>query len=358
MKIAVLVSGGVDSSLALKLLKDQGHDLTAFYLKIWLEDELDHLADCPWQEDLTYVTKVCQQFDVPLEVLNFQKEYFDSVVNYTINEVKNARTPNPDIMCNSQIKFGFFLKKIQDKNFNKIATGHYAQIHSIENSEQVVLKQAPDAIKDQTYFLSNLSQEQLQKIIFPIGHLAKNEVRELAQKYDLPSKDRKDSQGICFLGKFKFSQFIEHYLGTQTGDIIEYETGEKLGEHQGFYYYTIGQRKGIRLGGGPWFVVAKDSRKNLVFVSKNYHSADKDRKHVRISDFNWFLQSPPSNLTSLKYKLRHGPDFHHGKFEFENDSQTIANITLEDNDQGIAPGQFVAFYQDDLCLGSAKIIPN
>ena len=348
MKIAVLTSGGVDSSVALRLLKEQGHQLTAFYLKIWLEDELSHLADCPWEQDLQYVRQICEEIDVPLEIVPMQKEYFDTVVAYTLEEVKAGRTPNPDIMCNSNIKFGLFLDKI-DSSYEKIATGHYAQV--LEEDGSFYLKQAPDPVKDQTYFLANLSQAQLSRVTFPIGQYSKEEVRALAEKYDLPNKTRKDSQGICFLGKFKYSDFIKHYLGEKPGDILDYESGEKLGQHEGFYYYTIGQRKGIKLGGGPYYVVDKDCSKNLVYVSKNYHAEDKARDTVNVTKFNWFSGQHPENA-HLRVKLRHGPDFHHGKISYHDDSATIH---LDTKDQGIAPGQFAVFYDQEKCLGSAVI---
>lgn len=343
MKIAVLVSGGVDSSVALKLLKDQGHDVTAFYLKIWLEDELAFLGECPWEEDLEYVKKVCEMVDVPLEILSMQKEYFDKVVGYTINEVENGRTPNPDVMCNNNIKFGLFFDKIDD-SYEKVATGHYAQVEEING--RWFLKQAPDAIKDQTYFLANLSQEQLSRAMFPIGHLAKEEVRHLAEEFDLPNKDRKDSQGICFLGKLKFSEFLKHYLGEKQGDIVEFETGEKLGEHNGFWYFTIGQRRNIGLGGGPWFVVKKDTENNVIYISKNYFE-DKKRDELNIENFNWFEGHAPENK-DLEVKLRHGE--HKYKCSLEGN-----HVKLDGDDQGIAAGQFAVFYRSDLCLGSAVI---
>ncbi|MGE0207405.1 MAG: tRNA 2-thiouridine(34) synthase MnmA, partial [Candidatus Babeliales bacterium] len=180
MNIAVLVSGGVDSSLALKLLKDQGHTVTAFYLKIWLEDELAYMGDCPWETDLAYVKAVCEQLQVPLNVVSLQKEYWDRVVSYTIAQVKKGKTPNPDMLCNQQVKFGAFLDHI-DASFDKIASGHYAQV--IHQDGKAVLQTAPDLIKDQTYFLSYLSQEQLSRLMFPIGHLDKQQVRALAQEY-------------------------------------------------------------------------------------------------------------------------------------------------------------------------------
>jgi len=362
MKIAVLVSGGVDSSVALRLLKDQGHDLTAFYLKIWLEDELAYLGSCPWEEDLAYATQVCEQASVPLEVISLQKEYWERVVAYTISQVREGRTPSPDILCNQYIKFGCFYDKI-DKSFEKVASGHYAQIERLiplanpletcTLGREFLLKKAKDPIKDQTYFLSQLSQAQLSRVLFPIGHLLKSEVRELACKYNLANKDRKDSQGICFLGKIEFSEFIKHHLGERAGDLVEHETSEIVGQHQGFWYFTIGQRKGIGLSGGPWYVVAKDTAKNIVYVSRNYFSEEKTRNTVRVSNFNWIAGYPPKK-SILQVKLRHGEFLHSCTLELL-DEHKQGIVHIEERDQGIAPGQFVVFYDEDYCLGSGVI---
>lgn len=353
MNIAVLVSGGVDSSVALQLLKEQGHNLTAFYLKIWLEDELSFLGECPWEEDLAYVRKVCEQAGVPLEVVSMQKEYWEHVVSYTVAEVKAGRTPNPDIFCNKRIKFGLFLDHIDEvfpNQFDKIASGHYARVE--QEGDLYKLMCAPDPIKDQTYFLSYLNQEQLSRLTFPIGHLQKFQVRELAQKFDLPNKERKDSQGICFLGKLKFSEFIKHYLGEQTGDLVEVETGTKWGEHNGFWYYTIGQRQGLGLAGGPWYVVSKDTDKNIVYISRNYYSADKKRNSFSVSDCNWIANTLPKNA-QLRVKLRHGKQFYDCAFVMSGENK--ANVLLSDHDQGIAPGQFAVFYDGTQCVGSGVI---
>lgn len=362
----MLASGGVDSSVALKLLKDAGHDVTAFYLKIWLEDELSFLGDCPWEEDLKFVREICERENVPLEVVPMQKEYFETVVAYTIAEVKAGRTPNPDIMCNSSIKFGMFVNHIGPE-YEKIASGHYAQIE--EKDGVFYLKRNPDPIKDQTYFLANLKQNQLSRIIFPIGHLLKSEVRELAEKFDLPNKNRKDSQGICFLGKFKYNEFIQHYLGTKEGDIVEFETGKVLGKHEGFWYYTVGQRKGIKLGGGPWYIVKKDLEKNIVYVSAHYHETEIKRDTFQVENFNWFsgqksLETFLSNASLLQVKIRHGETLYNCQFSSENFSSSLsdsagglrATVHLNKQDQGIAPGQFAVFYDGEICLGSAIIV--
>lgn len=349
MKVAVLVSGGVDSSVALALLKQQNHDLTAFYLKIWLDDELSFLGECPWQDDLSYVQQVCDQLGVPLQIVNLQREYQERIVAHTIDQVRQGKTPNPDILCNQFIKFGLFLERI-DQSFEKVATGHYAQV--VESSAGYQLKQAPDPIKDQTYFLARLSQQQLSRCLFPIGHLHKTAVRMLANTFDLPNKDRKDSQGICFLGKFKFRDFIKHHLGQKPGHLIEYETNDIVGDHQGYWFYTIGQRQGLGLAGGPWYVVAKDTECNNVYISRHYYAPEKERKQVRVIGCHWFDGMPPATA-EVCVKLRHGKDFNRSVLTVI--SPVECHLLLDENDQGIAAGQFVAFYHDGYCLGSGII---
>lgn len=346
MNIAVLVSGGVDSSVALALLKEQGHAVTAFYLKIWLEDELAFLGDCPWEQDLAYVRAVCKKLDVPLEIISLQKEYHEQVVAYTISEIKAGRTPNPDILCNQRIKFGVFFDHLQ-QSFDYVATGHYAQVqHHPEGSKLI---RSPDPIKDQTYFLAYLSQAQLRKALFPIGHMQKEKVRALAHEFDLPTKDRKDSQGICFLGKLKFNDFIAYHLGQKEGAIIEYETGKKLGTHKGFWFHTIGQRQGSGLAGGPWYVVAKDPVLNIVHMSKNYYSADKNRNEFNVDKLHWLSGAAP-NKNNLHVKIRHGKQLYDCIFD-----HTTGRVQLAQQDQGIAPGQFAVFYEDQVCLGAGII---
>jgi len=349
MNVAVLLSGGVDSSVALRLLQEQGHYLAAFYLKIWLEDEIAFLGNCPWEEDLRYARAVCDQLGVPLRIIPFQKEYYDKIVSYTIAEIKAGRTPSPDLFCNSLIKFGAFLDFIGD-HFDKVATGHYAQIREVNGVTQLVC--SPDQIKDQTYFLAKLTQNQLKRVLFPIGHLMKEQVRRLAATYDLPTSDRKDSQGICFLGKLKFNNFIKHYLGERLGDLIEFETGKILGAHRGFWYHTIGQRQGSGLAGGPWYVVAKDSEINCVFLSRNYYSDDKHRDSFEIANCNWVEGSVPSK-NDLQVKLRHGKQLYNCNLNLN--SNDMAVVKLASRDQGIAPGQFAVLYDGNRCLGSGVI---
>lgn len=340
------MSGGVDSSVALALLKKQGHDVIAFYLKIWLEDELSYLGACPWREDLKYVKEVCRQLNVPLKVISLQKEYWKHVVSYAISEVKAGRTPNPDMLCNQKIKFGLFYDKI-DKSFEKIATGHYANVMFKKGTYYLTI--SPDKIKDQTYFLANLNQKQLSRALFPIGKYTKDQVRKLAAKFNLPNKDRKDSQGICFLGKFKYSDFLKHHLGIKKGDLIDFDTKKRIGQHDGFWYYTIGQRRGFALGHGPWYVVSKDPKKNIVYISNKYHE-NKRRDTFKVSNFNWINE--PTKKKRLFVKIRHGPKRYSCNIKFKNNS---ADVKIKGNDQGIAPGQFAVFYDKKICLGSGVI---
>ncbi len=348
MKIAVLISGGVDSSVALMNLAKQEHEITAFYLKIWLEDELAYLGECPWQEDISYAQAVCKQAGVPFEVVPLQQEYWDNVVSYAIRLIKAGQTPNPDMLCNQKIKFGAFFDKILPE-FEKVATGHYAQL--VQHKDYVELATSPDPIKDQTYFLSQLSQQQLQRALFPIGHLTKQEVRALAHEDDLATKDRKDSQGICFLGKIKFDEFVKYHLGEKAGKLIEYESGKTVGAHKGYWFYTIGQRQGIGLSGGPWYVVAKNIHDNTVFVSRTYYEPEKERSRVYVTDFNWIVGHAPI-ARDFMVKLRHGPVMTPAALEITN-NQGVVQLSVRD--QGIAPGQFVAFYDKNICHGSALI---
>ena len=234
MNIAVLLSGGVDSSVALALLSRQkGLVLKAYYLKIWLEEELAFLGDCPWEADLAYARATCERLGVPLEIVPLQSEYREQIVEHALAELRRGRTPSPDIFCNQRIKFGAFYQRVADE-CEQVASGHYACVAEDESGFR--LCRAPDPVKDQTYFLSNLSQTQLAHIRFPIGHLHKHQVRALAAEFDLPAKDRPDSQGICFLGKINYRDFVRFHLGEARGDIVEQASGQKKGEHPGYWF--------------------------------------------------------------------------------------------------------------------------
>lgn len=351
MKIAVLVSGGVDSAVSLRLLHAEGkYQLTAFYLKIWLEDELSFLGECPWEEDLSFVRQICAEVNIPLRIIPLQKEYHDAVVAYTISEALAGRTPNPDVLCNMRIKFGCFMDAIKDECFDKIASGHYATIK--EGVDGVMLAAAIDPIKDQTYFLAGLHYDQLSKILFPIGHLYKHEVRQLACQYNLPNKARRDSQGICFLGKIKFKEFIKVHLGVKLGSFVEFETGTEVGIHEGYWFYTIGQRQGIGLSGGPWYVVAKDIAANKVYISRNYHQIELFRDSFYLKSIYWMPYFNPQTNMNLRVKIRHGAASYYSKVIY---SDGVTKVYIGEPDQGIAAGQFAVFYDQDICVGAGFI---
>lgn len=350
MKIAVLLSGGVDSSVALRLLVEQGHDVTAFYLKIWLQEEFSFLGDCPWEEDMAYCRAVCEQAGVPLKVVPMQEAYWSSVIDYTIKEIRAGRTPNPDMFCNNMVKFGQFYSEIDD-SFQKVASGHYARV--VEKDGRFRLFRTPDLIKDQTYFLALLSQQQLSRALFPLGEYDKQQVRDMARQFDLPTQSRRDSQGLCFLGQIKFSDFIREHVGVLKGEMVEADSGEVLGEHDGYYYYTIGQRQGLGLSGGPWYVVEKDMAANRIFISRRNDMEDKYRDTFRVGGFNWIADKPDSG--SYLVKVRHGAKIYQCELKF--DDHHSATVVLDQVDRaGIAPGQFAVFYRDMECLGGAKIL--
>ncbi|GAB4331948.1 MAG: tRNA 2-thiouridine(34) synthase MnmA [Calditrichia bacterium] len=349
MKIAVLLSGGVDSSVALRLLKEEGHDITAYYLKIWLEDELSFLGECPWEEDLRFARGVCEQAGVPLKVLSLQREYWDTIVAYSIRELKAGRTPNSDMFCNRLIKFGKFFDKI-DEHYDKVASGHYAHIE--QKNGLFWLKRTPDPVKDQTYFLAYMRQGQLARALFPLGPYTKKQVRDLAQQFDLPNKDRKDSQGICFLGQIKYRDFVEHHLGENPGDFVDVDSQRVIGRHRGYWFYTIGQRQGLGLSDGPWYVVRKDIENNIIYISKKRLVENKLRNEFEVENFNW-ISIKPDSPANLQVKLRHGPDYYNCELQLLQENR--GKVILDRPDQGIAPGQFAVFYDGDTCLGGAII---
>jgi len=353
MNIASLVSGGVDSSLTVHLLKEQGFDPHIFYIKIGLEDD-PAWVDCPSQEDIEIVTFIAKKYGCPFDVISLQEEYWDRVISYTIESVKQGLTPNPDMMCNKMIKFGAFEEK-HGKDFDAITTGHYATT-TVLNDEKY-LSTAKDSFKDQTYFLGQISRKQLSKLMFPIGNLLKHEVRELAAKTKLPSAYRKDSQGICFLGKINYTDFIKRYVGEKPGKIVELETGKILGTHHGFWFHTIGQRKGLGLGGGPWFVVKKDLDNNIIYVSNGYDPETQYSDKINLAHFNFINEKSDRDYTvklPVKFKIRHQPEFNEGFLVKE---EALHVIYANEPVSGVAPGQFGVIYTPDgkICLGSGVI---
>ena len=367
-RIAALVSGGVDSSVVVHLLCAAGYRPTLFYIQIGMEER--GFADCSWEDDLEIVQHLARRYDCPLEVVSLHEEYWASVVQYTIDTVKKGLTPNPDMMCNKLIKFGCFEEK-WGHDFDFIATGHYAT--TCYEGDQLYLSTAPDPVKDQTDFLAQINFAQVSKLLFPTGHLLKSEVRQLAEEAHLLSAKRKDSQGICFLGKVNYNEFIERALGTREGLIIERETGKVLGKHRGYWFHTIGQRKGLGLSGGPWFVVKKNIRRNIILVSQGYDPADQYGEHVVMEQCDFISLDPWSRAASLEagtsvvvppaerqpiavsFKIRHTPEFTRGVLSY--DPATGYRIDSTEPIQGIAPGQYAVVYSEDhrLCFGSGMI---
>lgn len=352
MRIAVLVSGGVDSSVALARLVAEGrHELTAFYLKIWLEDELAILGECPWEEDLRHARAVCETLGVPLEVVPLQDRYHERVVAHAIAELSAGRTPSPDLQCNQRIKFGAFLEAVGGDRFDAVASGHYARVE-LDGAGRAHLLRAPDPVKDQTYFLARMHQAQLQRARFPIGDLDKPAVRQRAAELGLATAARPDSQGICFLGKIKYPEFVRAYLGDRPGDIVDVDTGEVLGRHRGVWFHTIGQRKGLGLGGGPWFVVAKDLGGDRLLVAHGDRHARWQRAAFEVEDVHWI--TPPRPSAALTAKLRHGPRVVACALSPAAVDGRL-HVALEHPDQGVAPGQVAVFYDGQECLGSGVI---
>ena len=353
MNIATLLSGGVDSSVVVHLLKEAGYNPALFYIKIGMDD--DELMHCTSEEDIEMASLIARKYGCKLEIVDLHNDYWDKVVSYTIDKVKLGLTPNPDVMCNKLIKFGVFEERV-GKEYDRTATGHYA--NTIEKDGKVFLATAKDPVKDQTDFLAQINLLQVSKLMFPIGNLMKNEVRDIAVKADLPSAKRQDSQGICFLGKVNYNDFIRRYLGEKEGPVVELETGKILGKHKGYWFHTVGQRKGLGLSGGPWYVIKKDVESNIVYASKGFDVETQYGNEFSMRDFH-FISGDPWGINSgeldVTFKIRHTPDFTQGKIIVSHDEvRLISNQKL----QGIAPGQFGVIYdaESNICIGSGEIM--
>lgn len=350
--IAALLSGGVDSSVVVHLLCEQGHKPTLFYIKINVDDAED--MDCSAEEDLELSSAIARKYGLTLKVVDLHREYWDRVAAYAIDKIKEGQTPNPDVMCNKLIKFGCFEQKV-GKDFDFTATGHYAT--TVRQDGKVWLATAKDPVKDQTDFLAQIDSWQVSKLLFPIGGLMKHEVREIALQAGLPSARRKDSQGICFLGKINYNDFVRRFLGEREGAIVELETGKKIGTHRGYWFHTIGQRKGLGLSGGPWFVIKKDIQDNVIYVSRGYGVETQYGYGFRMPVFHFITDNPWKDLQEerdVTFKIRHTPEFIKGKlFQEEEGYRIVSSEKL----QGIAPGQFGVVYDAEarICIGSGEI---
>lgn len=352
MNIAALVSGGVDSSVVVHLLKEQGYTPDIFYIRIGMEDEEGYI-DCPAEEDIEITQWIARKYGCRFEEVNLHKEYWDNVVSYTIESVRKGLTPNPDVMCNKLIKFGAFDDR-RGHAYDRIATGHYATTAIVDGN--TFLATAKDPVKDQTDFLSQLSYRQIQKLMFPIGHLMKGDVRAIAHEAGLPSADRKDSQGICFLGKINYNDFIKRYLGEREGKIVELESGKVLGTHKGYWFHTIGQRKGLYLSGGPWFVVRKDIEENVLYVSQGYDPREQYGDRITLMGFHPLAPVELPLPMEVKFKIRHTPEFHPGRLVQLPDG--LVQIESGELIQGIAAGQYATIYDADahLVIASGMIV--
>lgn len=352
MEIASLLSGGVDSSVVVHMLKEAGYNPTLFYIKIGMDD--DELLHCTSEEDIEMASLIAHRYGCKLEVIDLHKDYWDNVVDYTIRKVKQGLTPNPDVMCNKLIKFGVFEQRVGHL-FDKTATGHYATTTEING--KTYLSTAKDPVKDQTDFLAQIDHLQISKLMFPIGHLMKNEVRDIAREANLPSAKRQDSQGICFLGKVNYNDFIRRYLGEKQGPIVELETGKILGQHNGYWFHTVGQRKGLGLSGGPWYVIRKDVDANIVWASKGFAADAQFGNVFDMQQFHFITDNPWNDLAEevdITFKIRHTPEFTKGKIIKTNDGYRVVS---DEKIQGIAPGQFGVIYDADrhICIGSGEI---
>lgn len=348
-RIAVLLSGGVDSSVVVWEFARIGLHPDCFYIKIGPEEKEEW--DCSSEEDLEMATAVAAKYGCKLQVVDCHQEYWNEVTRYTMEKVKAGYTPNPDVMCNRLIKFGAFDEKM-GHNYDLIATGHYAQTEIDEQGDKWLVT-SPDPVKDQTDFLAQIYSWQLRKAIFPIGHHVKNEVREIAEAEHLINAKRRDSQGICFLGQINYNDYIRRYLGDNPGDVVELETGKRIGEHKGLWFHTIGQRKGLGFGGGPWFVVKKDVEHNILYVSHGYDPQTAYKKDFPLHDFHFLTREV--DMHHVAFKIRHTPEYHPATIERMEDGRLM--VHAGEAIHGVAPGQFCVVYDENhhRCYGSGEI---
>ena len=345
-RVVVGLSGGVDSSVVALLLKRQGYEVIGLFMRNWEDD-----AECPAKQDFLDVLAVADVIGIEVEAVNFAQEYKERVFSYFLREYEAGRTPNPDILCNSEIKFKAFLDHAMGLGASKIATGHYARI--VEDQDQFLLRKAHDLSKDQSYFLYRLNQHQLSKTLFPLGDLLKSEVREIARQAHLPTHAKKDSTGICFIGERDFRTFLERYLPKQAGD-METPDGRVVHRHQGLMYYTLGQRQGLGIGGQgePWFVAGKDLARNVLIVVQGHEHPLLLNTALHAQDLSWVMHAP-EKLRPYHAKTRYRQQDAACRFaEFEDNRLKLEFDTPQ---WAITPGQSVVIYDNDICLGGGII---
>ena len=350
-RVVVGMSGGVDSSVAALLLKEQGYDVIGVFMKNW--DETDESGVCTAEEDYQDVRRVCDQIDIPYYTVNFEKEYWERVFTYFLEEYKRGRTPNPDVMCNKEIKFKAFLQKALDLEADYLATGHYARIQ--RQGDASLLLRGVDTNKDQSYFLCMLGQEQLHRALFPVGEMSKAEVRHVAEAAGLLTAKKKDSTGICFIGERKFKEFLQRFLPAQPGDIQTLE-GETVGRHDGLMYYTLGQRKGLGIGGPgeAWFVVQKDLTNNILYVDQGQDSLALYSDGLLASEASWVLGEPPeANQFTATAKFRYRQPDQDVTVHLLGNGRLY--VDFAEPQRAITPGQAAVFYAGERCLGGAII---
>ncbi len=349
-RVVVGMSGGVDSSVAALLLKEQGYEVIGVFMKNW--DETDPNGVCTAQDDYDDVRRVCDKIDIPYYTVNFEHEYWERVFTYFLAEYKRGRTPNPDVMCNKEIKFKAFLEKALSFGADYLATGHYAQIGRDSDGRATLLR-GTDNNKDQTYFLCYLQKEQLERTLFPVGHLEKKEVREIARKRELPTATKKDSTGICFIGERKFKEFLSKFLPAKPG-LIKSLDGEILGKHQGLMYYTYGQRKGMGLGGSgeARFVAAKDLAKNILYVVEGDSHPALYSVGLEATDISWVNGVAPAKEFRCTAKFRYRQPDQKVLVKVEGER---CLVEYDKPQRAVTPGQAVVFYQDEVCLGGGLI---